>query len=378
MRLAILGGVVAAGLVASPAHACTRLPAPSAKNVPISIVKVNEETKRTAVRVCVAGRAVELARATQHQRDGRYSGVRLGAASAAGHRVAWIEERHGRGTRTAVVTLAAVGRKVRVLRRFIAHRQRTRQNAEVDVVLTRQGDLAWLAGTYGGRTGVVAVKQPGKPTRRLATYPAARLTIEDGRTLRWDEGGIAYDFFDLRPAPCPSRSRYTHYAQNDGVILTRGLYGAQEQLGTMVVRGCDRSTGRDRVILQNYSEFGSESYLSLVGIDRTWAVFLQSVVERDGAGPTTLTVGDTLTGRTKVAYLYNGESAPKYPPPTAADGFAVTEGGVLAWMRQGVLYALVETYKIAVLDGGGAIAGVHAEGDAVVWTHDGVPRRVIP
>src|SRR4051812_34492137 len=208
MRLELLAGVVAAGLAAPEAHACTPLPAPSAKNVPISVVNVRDETKRTALRVCADGRTVELARAVLHTRDGRHNGSRIGAASAAGQRVAWIEERHVRGTRRTVVTLAAVGRKVRILRRFTAQRQRTRESAELDVLLKRQGDLAWLSGTYDG-AGVVAVKQPGKPTRRLSAEPGYRLAIEDGRTLRWYVGDTLYDFFDLRSKPCPSRSRYT-------------------------------------------------------------------------------------------------------------------------------------------------------------------------
>ena len=377
MRVAILAGVVVAGLAGPPAYACTPLPASSATDVPISVVEAHDATTRTALRVCVDGRRVQLARATQRERVGRYSGARVGAASAAGHRVAWIEERHRGGIRTAVVTVAAVGRRVRVLRRFTTQRERTRDKAEVDVLLTDQGDVAWLSGTYGGRTGVVAVKQPGKPTRRLSAYPADRLAIEDGRTLRWDDGDSTYEFFDLRTRPCPSRSRYKPYARTDRVILTRGLYGDDESSGTTVVRGCDPSTGRDRVLLQNYSDFSYLSHLTLVGIDRTWAVFLQDVVERDGAGPATLTVADVVSDRTTFAYTYNGEAAPQYPPPSAAAGFAVTEGGVLAWMTQGTLYALAKTYRIVTLDAGGTITGLHAEGRAVVWAHDGTPRRVV-
>jgi len=127
------------------------------------------------------------------------------------------------------------------------------------------------------------------------------------------------------------------------------------------------------VILQNYSDFGWTSYLSLVGIDRTWAVFLQDVVERDGA-TTTLTVVDVVTGRTTVASPYNRD---KYPLP-AAGGFAVTDDGVLAWTGPRTLYALVETDTIMVLDHGATIADLHAEGDAIAWTHDGEPRRLVP
>src|SRR3954451_9300664 len=169
MRRGIVGGVIAAGLIAPPAHACTPLPARSGKYVQVSVLRVHHDTDRTAVRVCVRGRRIELARGTQ--RDGRRDGVRIGAASAAGHRVAWIEARRRHGIRTVVVTLAAVGRRVRVLKRFPVQRAHTIFQSEMGVVVTREGDLAWAAGTYGGRTGVVAVKRPGKRTLVLSKYP---------------------------------------------------------------------------------------------------------------------------------------------------------------------------------------------------------------
>jgi hypothetical protein len=377
MRLALLAAVVASGLTAPAAHACTPLPASSAKYVPVSVVKVNDETKRTALRVCVDGRTLELARGVLHVRDRRHSGSRIGAASAAGSRVAWVEDRHVCGIRSSVVTLAAVGRKVRIRRRFTTQRVRTRNSAELDVLLTRQGDLAWLSGTYDG-PGEVAVKQPGKPTRRLFGESGYRLAIEDGRTLRWYVGDTIFGFFDLRSKPCPSRSGYTPFGHNDRVILTRGVYGDDAFNGTTVVRGCDPSTGHDRVLLQNSSDFSVTGYLTLVGLDRTWAVFFQDTVDRDGGGPAGLTVADVVTGRSRSAYTYNGSAAQRYPAPTAAEGFSVTDEGVLAWMRQGTLYALVANEKIIKLDEGGTIAGLHAEGDAVVWTHDGASRRVVP
>ncbi len=378
MRLAILASVVGAGVLAPPAHACTVLPSNSATKVPILRVGTDNEDgpKRTVLRVCVDGRTVQLARARHRERKGVYTGVRIGAASAAGHRVAWIEERHRGGVRTATVTLARVGRAVRVLRRFVAQRQRTRENAELDVLLTRQGDLAWLSGTYGGRTGVVAVKQPGKPTRRLASHPAARLAIEDGRTLRWDETDQSLEFFDLRTAPCPSRSRYKPFANNDRVILTRGVYGEQVD-GTTVIRGCDPSTGRDHVLVQNYTDFSVSSGLRLVGLDRTWAVFVQSTVDRSGAGPTTLTVADAATGRTR-AVAIAGDADRSHPSPTSENGFTVTDTGAFAWLGGGALYALAGTGRIVVLDQGETITGLRSDGDAVLWTHDGTIRRAVP
>jgi hypothetical protein len=38
--------------------------------------------------------------------------------------------------------------------------------------------------------------------------------------------------------------------------------------------------------------------------------------------------------------------------------------------------AIVGNDKTVTLDQGGVIAGLHADGDALVWTHDGAPRRI--
>ena len=66
-----------------------------------------------------------------------------------------------------------------------------------------------------------------------------------------------------------------------------------------------------------------------------------------------------------------------YPVPSPAAGFAVTRRGALGWLGGGALYALVGDGGIVRLDTGGTLAGLHAEGDELVWTHDGVPRRVV-
>lgn len=356
-----LAGVISAAVLA---HGCAALPAPSAKYVAVSVVKVDEHTKRTALRVCVGGRRVELARGTFHEDRG---GVRVGAASAAGNRVAWIEE-HARGrTRTAVVTLAAVGREVRVLRRFTAHRERTRSELLTDVLLTRQGDLAWSAGTYGGPGGVVAVKQPGRRTRTLARAEGGRLALEDGRTLRWLSGDISYDFFDLHPIDCRSRSRFTPYARTDRVLLTRAIYRPNHS-EVSVVRGCDLRTGHDRVLVQNDSNIGVASDLTLIGIDRTWAVFRQDAGDGRDYAVSTVTVADVVTDRSPL--IQRG------PFPVASAPFAVTDAGRAAWIVAGTLYGTDRDYDVVTLDSGGVLSDLHAEGDALVWTRDGVVKRV--
>lgn len=371
MRSAIVAGAVAAAFLAPPAaHACTtQLPAPSANHVPISVVKVDEDAERTALRVCAGRREHELARGTWRDRRRGADGVRIGAASAAGNRVAWIEERSRGVARETVVTVARVGREVRVLRRFTATRQRTSSPIHIDVLLTRAGDLAWSAGGYDVRGSLVAVDRPGERPRRLASYAGSGLALEDGRTLRWYEGDFFFDFFDLRPIDCRKRSRYTPWAQNDQVLVTRAQYH-----GSTVVRGCDVRSGRDRVLIQNYSDVGAESELTFVGLDREWAVFHQAEYWRDGGGPATVTVIDARTGRQSSGHTYNGESVPQYPVPVAGAPFAVTAQGVAGWVRGEALYALVDQDTIVRLDAG-AIGDLRADGDALVWTRDGVPQR---
>jgi hypothetical protein len=66
------------------------------------------------------------------------------------------------------------------------------------------------------------------------------------------------------------------------------------------------------------------------------------------------------------------------PPPTAAAGFAVADDGTTAWLANGVLYGMVANGKIVVLDRGGVIADLRANGTTIRWTHDGAPRSHIP
>ncbi|MDA0184991.1 hypothetical protein OJ997_32100 [Solirubrobacter phytolaccae] len=356
-------------LTPSAARACTTLPTPSAKRVPISVVKVNDETKRTALRVC----GHELARGTMRERLGKgATGRRVAAASTAGHRVAWIEERRRGRDRRVVLTLARVGREVRVLRRLEVQRTRTIYAAVTDVLLTREGDLAWSAddGEANGG-GFVKVEQRGKRARRVSTFEGTNLTLEDGRTLRWLEVDSTYGFLDLRPVGCDERSRFHPWASNARVQLSRALYGPHAQIGTTVVRGCDLATGRDRVLIQSVSDFSSTAYLDLIGLDRDWAVFHGSEMWHEGPGPSRLTVVNVRTGRATSA------STEKVPAPLPGDPFAVTERGVTAYVTGGVLYGLVAPDRIVRLDAG-VITDLRADGDTLRWTRDGVPMSSVP
>src|SRR3954452_25046469 len=88
----LLGVVLACCAVASPAHACVKLPAKSATAVPIATSSARKVT-RTAVTVC--GDTLATAVLTGAAKSARGTGI--GEASAAGDKIAWIEERREGG-----------------------------------------------------------------------------------------------------------------------------------------------------------------------------------------------------------------------------------------------------------------------------------------
>jgi hypothetical protein len=364
----ILAGVVLALLFAAPANACTELPAKSGTDVPISAFNAGE-TKRTAVRVC--GRT--LATATLSGSGTRHKdGTRIGEASAAGHRVAWIEERHRNGLRAAIVTLADARRGV--LQRFVVRRDRSRLRSQIHVLLTREGDLAWAAGTAGKR-GVVMVKQPGKSRKRLSRFSTDGLGLEDGRTLLWGDFG-ELEFYDLRHKRCPSRSDYKTYGRDTGRVKI--MYKVYDLAGLggpfTVLRGCDTQTGRDRVLLVTTiaPDAGPpDETLYISGIDRTWVVMFTETYSPYFIGPWDLTAVDVASGR-----AVHGPLTPTEADPPG-EGLAVTDQGVIAWRDGDVLNALVDG-SVTELDGGGVLSDPHAQGDTVTWTHDGAPRSFTP
>jgi hypothetical protein len=284
----------------------------------------------------------------------------------------WIEERHRSGSRTAIVTLADARRGV--LRRFVVRRDRSRLRSQIHVLLTREGDLAWAAGTAGKR-GVVTVEQPGKPRKRLSRFSTDGLGLEDGRTLLWGDFG-ELEFFDLRHRRCPSRSGYKAYREETGrVKITYKVYDLPSLGGPFtVLRGCDTQTGRDRVVLVTTiaPDAGPpDETLYISGTDRTWVVTYTEGYTPYFTGPWDLTAVDVASGRA----VHGPLTATDANPP--GQGLAVTDRGVIAWRDGEALYALVDG-DVTELDRGGALSDPHAQGDTVVWTHDGAPRSFTP
>jgi hypothetical protein len=87
-------------------------------------------------------------------------------------------------------------------------------------------------------------------------------------------------------------------------------------------------------------------------------------------------VVNARTGRGSSASPRNAET-PEFRAPLPGTPFAVTTAGVLGWVADGVLYALPKSNRVIRLDAG-AIADLRADGDALTWTRDGAPRRVVP
>jgi hypothetical protein len=364
----ILFVVLVVLVLAAPAEACVTLPADSATNVRVG-VRTSASTVRTVVRVC----GHELATASLSGSSAkRRSGTRIGDASAAGRRVAWIEERHRRGVRTAIVTLANA--KGRVLRRFVAERRRTVVQAELHVILTREGDLAYSAGTDNQR-GVVALDRAGKPRKRLDKFTANGLKLEAEHTLLWGDNSVDLGLFDLRKIPCPGRAGFTPIREPGWVAgqveVTSRRYSLPFVDGPVtVVRGCDLSTRRDRVLLVSaagLNDGGTEDSLYVAGVDRTWVVMYEQSSSTIGPGQWSLTAVDVATGQTVTG---PDKWTPAEPPGAA---LAVSAQGVVAWRDENVMYALVDG-RVFELDRGGALSDPSAQGDGIAWTRDGAPR----
>jgi hypothetical protein len=271
--------------------------------------------------------------------------------------VAWIESRGSR----VVIRVVRVGRRVTPLRQIV---RTVKRPESFGVVLTRSGDVAWLAST-SERDGEVAVARPGRAPRVLDRYASAYLSLEEGRTLRWSDPTGYHGFFDLRHVPCPSRSHFVPELQTDRVLITRRLYA-----NTIVLRGCDLVTRRDAVVGEQESNIGNDGTVKVVGVDRTWVLLRYASADRyDGTGTVEIATADVSTGDQKARFALTGVASPQ------AGSFAITDRGIPVWLAGDRLVALGARGPGTVeLDRGNAIAGIQASGDRVTWTHDGAPR----
>ena len=206
------------------------------------------------------------------------------------------------------------------------------------------------------------------------------LSLEDGRTLRWQPSYDSYGYHDLRTLPCPGhRSAFKPLLATDRIALTRAHYGYESE-GVVVIRGCDLATHRDRVIAQMPEAYPDDSILTVAGIDRTWVAFTRLELERgDDCSARTVETFDVAGGAhpRPVTLATSTCSGPGLPSPAAGQPLAITARGTPVWISGAQLIAARDGTAV-VLDSGGEIAGLRAAGDAVFWTHDGVERSVVP
>ena len=331
----------------------------------------------TSVCVRVGGSRVVLRRveAALPYRARPPRGSIVEGAAAAGRSVAWIETSFRGGRRVVVVKVVRIGadRAAHAVRRLVVRRDRSRDQPYVDVAITRRGELAWLQPTRRRSLMRVVYAPPGVRPRTVAFDSAEQLSFEDRITLRWGADGD-YGFYDLpRPAgACPHRSRYREIAANDRVRVTQGSY---DEGDSVVLRACMLATGRDRVFAGAFN-FPDGDSLAVTGLYDRWIVLLRASNSRydpcqGGYRQSTI---DARTGRSaRVIGAPLCGSVPRLLQ--AGDPLAVTARGVPAWLTDGRLLTAAPG-RVAEIDRGN-IAALRANGDAVEWTNDGVPRSAV-
>jgi hypothetical protein len=335
------------------------------------------ERTRTTLCATVAGRRIVLRRAELvDPRQKRPSGVLIGGAAAAGRRVAWIETRFALGRRVAIVRVVRIGGHGRVhpVRRIGVRLERSSIVPDLDVAITRRGELAWITAPFPGRFERIVYDPPHGRPRIVAYDPANRLAVEDGITLRWSNGQYV-GFFDLpRPATgaCPRRTGFRAVASNDTIAVTQRTYFDGYLL---VLRACMLATGRDVDIAQAEVGLGGDELLDIAGLDRQWVVLSRGRVLRTGESCelTQETIDARPGGIPRETRTHPCQGEP--PLASAGEPLAVTSRGIPAWVAGEQLLTGGPDGSVAEVDRG-AIENLRASGTAVEWTRDGVPRSV--
>jgi hypothetical protein len=332
-------------------------------------------------------------------------GTLVAAAARAGRRVAWIEvsPRRGRVVQRVVV---ADARRGRILRRLVvaSPARRTATAAALSdlayllsVAVTPAGDLAWVANRSSrDATATEAVlARAGRPRRILARKGFA-VGFEDERTVRWasEQGGVVkLQYRDFAPPTrpgCPRRGRFRASFANDVVVASTADYADplqpdNEFAGATVVRACLRATGEDPIISQGSSDTAGGSGEGVIGAYGRWAVLAGGSSNRydgcTGRSLRTVRLPDLLVGR--------GVSVPcgsfdALPPLPASDApLVVTDPGAPVWLARSAdadRVVAVVPGRFVELDRArpGAVANLRVDGERVLWSVDGEPRRAVP
>jgi hypothetical protein len=331
---------------------------------------------RTAVVVCHRGRRFVVARGVTppgHASRGDF----YTDAAAAGRHAVWAVLRTRRGRTKGIVTVARLRADgPRVVRRFVAHRQR-RGVSDLTVQVTTRGEIAW-----GNQWGLWVEGRRGT-ARRVATSSFGPLELEDDRTLRWGYSDGEFRYHDIRPwaaGRCPSRERFRTELVTPEVKVTRAQYGSHhlpDARGADVLRGCLRATGADPAVAQGSGNLGGFIGMAAVGASGPWVVIAKRFTARGFCGAVEVYPVRAGTGAIGRRARFD-ECAPATPISPAP--VAVTEHGVPAWLVTdddgSRLYAISSAGEPVLLDSAapGTIGDLHAENTRIAWTHAGAPR----
>ena len=321
------------------------------------------------------GRRRTLRRATS--RRGSTAGTLLVDLSVAGRRVAWIEAHLGRRGSAFTVAVADARSGRRILRRRVLATAGRDTWDLAGVALTRRGDLAWTVGPDDDEMRVVHLP-PGGAAQEVARGSLRGLGVEDDSTLVWRDP-LGYASHDLPGrdlgAGCPKRRpSYGRPRQFGDVVFTartRPAFAGE----IVLLRACDARTGVDAIVgsAGTLHGYGGE-YVDPAGGGNGWAAI---EVERGNrylscAGRALVTV-EIATRRAGRGAALPGDCDEPLLAVVTATGAPAWTSGEGADMR---LLTIRENKQVE-LDRG-AIADVRAEGDEVVWTNVGEPRRARP
>jgi hypothetical protein len=377
VRAFVLALVIVAAWPADAGHAAARCD--DRKTRASVAVGRTERAIRTAVVVCHRGRRFVVARGVSPPGHARRADFHTDAAAAGRHAV-WAVLRTRRARTKGIVTVARLRADgPRVVRRFVAHRQR-RAVSDLTVQVTTRGELAW-----GNQWGLWVERRRGA-ARRVAKTTWGPLELEDDRTLRWGYSDDEFHYHDIRPWPagrCPSRERFRTEVVTPDVIVTRAEYGSvklDDARGADVLRACLRATGADPPVAHGSSNLAYLHAVGVVGVSGPWVVIAELLASRTGLGAVDVHAARAGTGATGRRTRIGNYSSQAPATPTAPGPVAVTERGVPAWLvtddEGSRLYAISSAGEPVLLDSGaaGTIGDLHPENTRIAWTHAGEPR----
>ena len=383
MRLLVLTVLLAVLVLAPPAAsaAVDCRPTRSGPQMDADIRRVPTKDRgedRYIVSACDrrTGRRRTLRRAIS--RRGSTAGTLLVDLSVAGRRVAWIEAYLGRRGSAFTVAVADGRTGRRILRRRVLTTAGRMTWDLAGVALTRRGDLAWTVGPDYDEMRVVHLPWRGAP-QEVARGRLHGLSVEDDTTLVWEDP-LGYASHDLPGrdlgAGCPKRRpSYGRRRQFGDVVFTQRT--RQAFAGEIVLlRACDARTGVDAIVgsAGTLHGYGGE-YVDPAGGGNGWAAIEveqgNRYVHCSGRALVTVDIATRRVGRGAVL-PGDCEAAPLHAvvTTTGAPAWATGEGADVR------LLTITENEQVE-LDRG-AIGDVRAEGDEVVWTNAGEPRRARP